>query len=335
LHAFGPSLRGYGYSPRFLPWLIRERENFDAVVVHGIWQYPGLATWLALRGTDTPYVVFAHGMLDPWFRKAYPIRHLKKSLYWFLAEHRVLRDARALLFTSEEERNAASGIFRPYDCREVVVGLGTGEPQGDSVYQKEIFLSKYPHLRRGPIILFLSRVHEKKGCDMLLKAFGQLVSKHATLQLVMAGPSDARYAERLRAQYISAEPELLNRVTWTGLISGDLKWGALYAADALILPSHQENFGVVVAEALACGTPVLVSNKVNIWSDIIASNAGLVEGDDFAGTERLLERWLSLSQAQKIEMRENAKKCFQEKFEIHIVYGRLMSLLETLVREPR
>ena len=100
------------------------------------------------------------------------------------------------------------------------------------------------------------------------------------------------------------------------MLTGDLKWGLLRLAEAFVLPSHQENFGIAVAEALACGTPVLISNKVNIWREIAQDRAGLVEADDEPGTTRLLEGWLGLPLGEQEEMRKNAQTCFQSRFEV-------------------
>jgi len=116
-------------------------------------------------------------------------------------------------------------------------------------------------------------------------------------------------------------------VTWTGHISGDLKYGALLSAEVLALPSHQENFGVVIAESLACGRPVLISNKVNIWRSIAEAEAGFVETDDLPGTERLLASWFNLAPEKQLKMGTNAKECFRQKFEIHSVYKRLMAVI--------
>jgi glycosyltransferase involved in cell wall biosynthesis len=102
-----------------------------------------------------------------------------------------------------------------------------------------------------------------------------------------------------------------------GMLEGEMKWGAFHAAEAFALPSHQENFGVAVAEALACSLPVLISNKVNIWREIVAQNAGFAESDDASGTLRLLQNWIALSSAQRASMRENARCCFDEHFEVH------------------
>jgi glycosyltransferase involved in cell wall biosynthesis len=141
----------------------------------------------------------------------------------------------------------------------------------------------------------------------------------------MAGPSaDAAYLEKLKA-HAGGDP----RITFTGMLSGNMKWGAFAAADAFVLPSHQENFGIAVAEAMACGTPVLVSNKVNIWREIVDSGSGLAESDDAAGTLRLLQRWLALDPAAADAMREAARATFAERFEIHRA---VRSLLETVER---
>jgi glycosyltransferase involved in cell wall biosynthesis len=103
-------------------------------------------------------------------------------------------------------------------------------------------------------------------------------------------------------------------VIWTGMVSGDLKWGAFRTADAFILPSHQENFGIAVAEAMGCGTPVLISNQVNIWREIQQAEGGLVDVDTQEGTERLIEKWLHTPREQWQRMRANAQSCFEQRF---------------------
>ena len=111
------------------------------------------------------------------------------------------------------------------------------------------------------------------------------------------------------------------------MLLGDLKWGAFYAAEALVLPSHQENFGVVIAEAMACEVPVLISDKVNIWREVSANGAGLVAKDDLNGTIDLLQTWLRMSAEKKQIMRQKAKECYMKHFEIHQT---ATSLIDTL-----
>jgi glycosyltransferase involved in cell wall biosynthesis len=105
-----------------------------------------------------------------------------------------------------------------------------------------------------------------------------------------------------------------DQVTWTGMVSGDVKWGAFRTADAFILPSHQENFGIAVAEAMACSLPVLISNQVNIWREIQQSEGGIIDIDTQEGTERLIEKWLATPNDRWHRMRANAKACFNQRF---------------------
>ena len=324
IHALGPGLGSYGYAPGFATWIKERRANYDAVIVHGLWQYSSFGVWRAVTGSSTPYFVFPHGMLDPWFKRTYPAKHFKKLLYWPWGEYRVLRDAAAVLFTSEEERRLARGSFGLYTCNEKVVNYGTASPS-DPERAREKFFEAFPHLRGRRFFLFLGRLHEKKGCDLLIEAFAQLANSSGTSHhLVMAGPcSDGSYLRRLRERAAAAG----DSITFPGMLTGVVKWGALSAADAFVLPSHQENFGIAVAEALACGTPVLISNKINIWREIEGDGAGYVENDDLSGTVNLLRRWVAAPESSRAEMREKARKCFAAHFEIERATDSLLAVI--------
>jgi glycosyltransferase involved in cell wall biosynthesis len=316
-HALGPNYIGnYRYAPRLVPWLKAHRHEYDAVIVNGIWQYHAFATWLALRGTTTPYFVFTHGMLDPWFKRHYPLKHLKKWLFWPWGEYRVLRDATAVLFTCEDERRLARQSFWLYKCDEFVVSYGTSAPPNNVEQQLAAFKAKFPELTGKKQLLFLGRVHEKKGNDLLFKAFAAVKARDPeavkNVQLVMAGPTDHDYGREMQA--LATKLGLNEQITWTGMVQGDLKWGAFRSADAFILPSHQENFGIAVAEAMACGVPVLISNQVNIWREIQQSDGGIVDTDDQPGTERLITKWLHSSPDRWRSMGASAKACFDERF---------------------
>ena len=324
VHALGPNRGGYQFAPRARDWL-RTRDASgvdDCLIVHGLWQHHGYAAWRAWR--RTPRFVFPHGMLDPWFKQTYPLKHLKKWLYWPWAEYRILRSARAVFFTCEEERRLARKSFWLYRCREAVANLGIVDPPADADAQCAAFYARFPELRGRRIILFLGRLVVKKGPDLLLHAFARLSRRPADLVLVMAGPgSDSPFIFDLR------RGELLGRdVHWPGMLTGPVKWGALRAAEAFILPSHQENFGLAVVEALACGTPALISDKVNIWREIREDGAALVSSDDFDGTLSLLSRWLRQDADARDAMGARARACFERRFQIGRAAAGLVAQLQ-------
>ncbi len=325
VYALGPGSLTYGYSARFVPWLRENARNYDAVIVNGLWQYHSFGAWRVLRKCSTPYFVFTHGMLDPWFKRTYPLKHLKKWMYWPWGEYRVLRDARAVLFTCEEERVLARQSFWLYSCNEVVVNYGTASPTGDSEAQARAFYDRFPHLREKRLALFMGRIHPKKGCDLAIQAFAKVLAKDADWHLVMAGPDQVGWQAKLSS--LAEELKIAERITWAGMISGDVKWGAFRASEIFVLPSHQENFGVVVAEALACGVPALISNKVNIWREVQGDGAGIVAEDDLPGTCHLLESWLNAREEDKQRMRAQARKCFEQRFEIRRAADGLFEVL--------
>jgi glycosyltransferase involved in cell wall biosynthesis len=329
IHALGRGVTSYGYSKTLLPWLRRHRQVFDRVIVNGLWQYHSFAAWRSFAGSAVPYYVFPHGMLDPWFKRTFPRKHLKKWLYWPWAEYRVLRDAEAVIFTSEEERLQARESFWLYRCRERIMPLGVETPAPAAPDAREEFLVRYPELRSTRILLFLGRLHPKKGCDLLIEALARRTPGSDALSLVLAGPNQIGWVEKLRARI--AELRLAAPVVFTGMLEREMKRAALEAADVFVLPSHQENFGLSVAEALAVGLPVLISDRVNIWREIAADAAGYVESDDLAGTERLIERWVQTPPQTRVAMRANARKCFAGRFEIHRAVDSLLDLLHAPV----
>lgn len=333
-HPMGPNHIGkYRYSPRLVPWLRANRHRYDVVIVNGIWQYHAFAVWRALSGTSTPYFVYTHGMLDPWFKRHYPLKHLKKWLFWPWADYRVLRDAGAVLFTSEDERQLARKSFWLYQCREEVVKYGASEPPPGADAQRAAFLARFPDLAQTRNLLFLGRLHEKKGVDLFLRAFAALRAQSPELgrgvRLVMAGPADDDYG--LRMQELSASLGLDAITTWTGMVSGEMKWGAFRCADAFVLPSHQENFGIAVAEALACGVPVLISNQVNIWREIETAQAGVVDSDTLDGAMRQLQTWLAMPSEQRDDMRAHARSCFLANFHLERAAGSLVDVVSSHV----
>jgi glycosyltransferase involved in cell wall biosynthesis len=300
-------------------------QQNDCVIVHDLWQYNAFATWRALRGTGIPYYVYTHGMLDPWFKYNYPLKHLKKWAYWPWANYRVLRDASAVLFTTDQERLLARDSFWLYDVNECVVGYGTSSPPYEPDKQQQVFLDRFPDLRDKRIILFLSRIHPKKGVDLLIEAFARVYMLDSRLRLVIAGPDSVGWQASLQQQSISLGVDQF--ITWTGMLRDDLKWGSFRCAEVFCLPSHQENFGIVVAEALACGLPVAISHPVNISSEIAIAQSGIVFPDTLEGVYQALIRWLDLSTQDKQVLSVNAYQLFHSRYDYKTIAAKLIPIL--------
>ena len=313
VHALGPIHTTYGFNWKLYRWLRKNRHRFDGVVVNGLWQYCGLAAWLALR-RRRPYVVFTHGMLDPYFKHAFPRKHVKKWIYWLLAEYWVLRDAYRVLFTTTEEARLAEQSFWLHTWNGYVVPYGASRPPNDGKTLSEAFYAAHPQMRGKRFMLYLGRIHRKKGCDLLINAFIKLASLDPDLHLMMAGPDQQGWSRELQDRIAAAG--LSARVHWPGMLQGDVKWGSFFAGEVFILPSHQENFGIAVAEALGCRRAVLLSNKVNIAPAIAADGAGLMELDTQQGTENLVRRWIELSPAARDKMNEQALVTFNERYDM-------------------
>ncbi len=324
VHALGPARGTIGYTRRLYPWLRANRERFDGFLVNGLWQC-GLATML-VAGRKTPYMVFAHGMLDPYFKRRFPLKHAKKALYWYLVEFWVLLRAYRVLFTTPVERSLAAKSFRFSSWKSAVVPYSVHPPDLPQSDYISAFRAAVPELTGRRFLLFLGRIDPKKGCDLLLRAFCDTAADDPELDLLMAGPGGGTWAEELRA--IAAEAGLSHRVHWPGMLRGPAKWGAFLASEAFVLPSHQENFGIAVVEALACGRPVLLSHQVNLASMIGDAGCAFVAADTLEGTRSLLRHWNSLTTNERALMSTAAQACFRDRFDLHRSVAHLARLFE-------
>lgn len=330
VYPLGPRTSTYGYNAKLLPWLRENRHRYDGVIVNGLWQYTGLATMRAMRG-HKPYMVFSHGMLDPYFKRRFPLKHLKKVLYWYPIEYWVVRNAYRILFTTISEEKLAEESFALWKWKSQVVPYGIRAPQTDPGADIASFLRVVPAVEGKRFLIYLSRIHHKKGCDLLVEAFASVAASDPDLHLVMAGPDETGWIPEL--QKIVDNAGLTNRVHWPGILRGSEKWGAFRAAEAFILPSHQENFGIAVAEALGAAKPVLLSDKVNIGDMIRDEGCALIEPDTLEGTRLLLERWIALSAEEKQRMSNAAAECFRTRFNMLETAQAIMALFQQAKNE--
>lgn len=329
VNGVGPVPKKYGYTPRLKEWIIKNSHRFDVAVIHGLWNHASVGGWQGCVKANLPYVLFTHGMMDPWFKKAYPLKHWLKQLFWII-QGPALKHASEVLFTSEEEKKLAQGVFWGFSYSPRVVSYAAGDAIEPSSKTLEEYSQIISSLNDKPYLLYLSRIHEKKGCDLLLEAFAKAV-KRPDLQLIMAGPCQDNYIETLKE--LTIKLNISDRVHWLGMLKGELKAAAFKKAEAFVLTSHQENFGIAVAEALAYGKAVLISDQINIWREIEKGGAGIVAPDTVDGAFSILQRWEGMTNEEKQNMSNAARAVYLENFTVQAAAKDLTHALETAVEK--
>ncbi|MFW1754214.1 glycosyltransferase [Acinetobacter wanghuae] len=329
VHALGPAKGNYRYTPKLKEWIQSNAHNYDAAVIHGLWNHASIGGWQGCRAANLPYVLFTHGMLDPWFKQQYPIKHVKKQIFW-LVQGKVLRDASYVLFTCEEEQRLAQGVFYGYSkYNSRVVAFGAPDVPIFEEDVKTAFRNVIPELGDSPYLLFLSRIHEKKGCDLLIKAFAA-IEKRDSLKLVIAGPCHDDLILKLKK--LATELNIDDRIYWPGMLRGAEKAGAFIGAEAFVLTSHQENFGIAIAEALAYGKPVLITDKINIWREIKNGKAGIVGTDTVNSAISILQQWENMDFDLKVEMSNAARAVYEKKFTVKAAIEDLTNYLANSIK---
>ena len=338
IHEMGPAKGFWAYNKNLGLWLSENISRFDVVIVHGLWLYYGYAVRKAVEQNtrkNLQLLVMPHGMLDPYFQKASGrrIKAIRNTFYWSIIERHLVNNADGLLFTCEEEKELAKTTFKIYKPKkELVIGLGVDQPPVYEISMKDAFSRKCPEIGSKPYLLFLSRIHEKKGADLSIKAFEKTYSPFVSTSpytipmLVIAGPGmDNEYGAYIRSL---ADKSLLSKfIVFPGMLTGPAKWGAFYNCEAFILPSHQENFGIAIIEALACGKPVLISNKVNIWREIAKEKVGFVSTDDEVGALKMMDYYKNLSAGDKILLKTLAIEAYQQNFSTSRAAEKLVNLI--------
>jgi glycosyltransferase involved in cell wall biosynthesis len=247
--------------------------EYDLVHIHSLYLFPSTVAAYYSRHYGVPYLIRPHGTLDPYLFR----RHRgRKWIYERLFEWRNLNNAAAVHFTTVEEHELTCplGLKAPG----VVVPPGVNLQDYADIPPVGTFMAAHPETYGKKIILYLGRLNFKKGLDLLAKAFGEVVRERDDVHLVLAGPDDDGYGAEVR-QWLVADG-VIGKCTFTGMLLGADKLAAFSDADVFVLPSYTENFGVAVVEAMVCGLPVVISNKVNIWREVAQAHAGLVVNCD-------------------------------------------------------
>lgn len=300
-------LRQYGFSLPIAEALRSDIPDFDLVHIHGLYMFHFSASAHFCRKYKVPYIIRPHGTLDPYLRRK---SRIKKGVYNLLLEKRNLDQAAAIHYTSEEEKELA---HHPMNIQSpgVVVPLGLNPGDYAKLPPPDSFRNRYPECRGKFLFLFLGRLDFKKGLDLLSRAFGEIAHQRRDVHLVITGPDEAGCTKQMRMWL--AEEGILDRVTFTGMLYGKDKLAAFNDADVFVLSSYTENFGVAIVEAMACGMPVVISDRVNIWREIADAEAGLVtkcNADDvYKGMSMLLK-----DRDLRVKLGRNARELVAERY---------------------
>lgn len=323
-----PFLR-YGFTPALLRWLRRNAETYDVIILNGFWNYTSLGCWRALRKSKVPYFICPHGMLDPWLKRRDRLRHLLRSAFWFLVESRVARDARGVIFACEEERRLARNEFLNQNVSTFVIRYGAEDLAAHAANSPAQALAI---ARDRRLILFLGRVHEKKGLDLLISAFAEIQHRFPEFDLCIVGPDHNGLAPKLKQ--LALDLNVAKRIHWADMLVGQEKQGAYLSAEFFVLPSHQENFGISITEAMSFSLPALITDKVNIWREVVEADAGICIPDTHAGVRDGLIRMCALAPETRARMANNARRCFAEQFDLDKNARQFLALLGALIQAP-
>lgn len=235
--------------------------------LHGVWDTLLVVAANAAIRAKVPHVVVPHGMLDPW---SLGQKRWKKRVGLAVGSGRMLRTAAALHLVYADEAAHARALGVRVSMRAIPNGVSLAEI--DPVPEASEFRRSVPELGADPFVLFLGRLHHKKGLDILAAAFARIAARFPTLRLVVAGP-DQGAREPFERQIASVN--LTGRVHLVGPLYGRQKYAALAAAACFCLPSRQEGFSVAVLEALACRTPVVLSDACH-FPEVAEAGVGRV-----------------------------------------------------------
>jgi glycosyltransferase involved in cell wall biosynthesis len=300
----GPTVGRLCRHPAISEAVRRATDDADVVHIHALWEEIQHRAARAASATGVPYIFTPHGMLDPWALRQ---RRWRKKLYMAWRLRSDLNKAACIHFTAEIERDRTNTLhLHPPSLTEA---NGIDLREFADLPEKGRFRQKYDIPADRPVVLFLSRLHPKKGLDVLIPAFAAISSAGATL--VVAGPDDDGYSAAV--QKLIVKHQLQRRVLLPGMLKGRDRIEALVDADLFVLTSYAENFGIVVVEALAAGTPVVISDQVNIHQEITAARVGGVVPLSISATASEIDRWLEngeMRQAASLRGRDFALRTY-------------------------
>jgi glycosyltransferase involved in cell wall biosynthesis len=323
-------------SPRFLklgvdaPRVIDEAVGrADLVHLHTLWNPLNTISTKACLRHGRKYVMMPHGMLDPY---SLGQKQWRKKLYLAATERRNLEGASRLIFTTFHEQQAARESLYWLGPGEIIPLGADGPPDAPRQVAREAFINRFPQVANRRCVLFLGRIHPKKGLERLLTVLPEISRRHPSILLIIAG--DGAQSDVRNLKNLVHSRNLGSRVLFTGMVEGQAKWSALACAEVFVLPSRHENFAISVAEAMHSGVPVVITNKVDSWPFVQKAHAGFVVEEDNAelGFANCLDELLSDPDKAQC-MGSRGKNFAKEHFSWQRVTKDMISLYDRLISE--
>jgi glycosyltransferase involved in cell wall biosynthesis len=313
--------RFYKVSLPLARWLAQNICQYNLVHIHALFSYASTAAAHQAMKHRVPYVIRPLGVLNRWGMEHR--RPWLKQLSFRLVEQRIVENAAAMHYTSEQEWREAE--MAGVTTRAAVIPLGIDVTKFRSLPTPERFYHRFPQARGRQVVLFLSRLDAKKGLDLLLPAFAEARRKHPAALLSIVGSGETSFVAGLHA--MAEHLEISDHILWAGFLTGEDKLSAMAAASVFALPSHSENFGIALVEALAGGLPCLLSDQIGIASEIETADAGLIAACDKAEVNVGLQ-WLLADSELRARLAVNARRLAQRRFSLEAMTGSLIELYE-------
>jgi glycosyltransferase involved in cell wall biosynthesis len=299
--------RRYCYSGQLGDAIREHIPEFDIVHIHSVYLYPTTIACRWCRRYKKPYILNPFGALDPSMIKLRS--SFKKQLYIRLIESRTINSAKVIHVASLYEKHNYETLG--FKTPAVVIPRGIDLSEYPLHTKDQYLVKKYPFLSGKKIILFLGRIHPKKGLDLLAGAFKKIVDMRDDVFLIIAGSGDQSYVSQIKQLF--KKKGLSDHVLFTGMLLDFDKLSAFYGSNMFILPSYGENFGIAVLEAMACALPVVITNKVGLSPDVKECRAGIVTNCD---QEEIAEAMLELFNNENAgkAMGESGRKLVEDRF---------------------
>jgi glycosyltransferase involved in cell wall biosynthesis len=296
-------------------------KDFDLVHVSAIWQWIGADVYKYCKMYSKPYLVSTHGSLSPW---PWSQSFVKKRIYWHIFGMKTIKKTSAIHFTTNDERDKSLSTVPILSKKQSFI-----VPNGIVIKRGKNIRNNLNIKDEQFLLLFTGRIHRKKGIHFIIEALRKLKNNRLTF-LIVGHEEDSEYVNHLK----EISKELAGDVIWKESVNADYIWDYYSSSELFVLPSYDENFGMVVVEAMACGLPVLISKNVGLWHEVQADNAGFVVNQDVDEIASVLKRISDNPELLK-QMSEHARKSAENRYDINKVASLMIKAYEDVLTERR